>query len=624
MYCRKCGAQISDSAKFCTKCGTAVVQNKVQNTEATTPVDTQLQESIPQDVQQQVVQQQDVPVMGQPSVQVPTPAMAQDNQPEGGEEPKKKPIVPIAIILVCILGLVVGGLVYMKLKGDDKGTVESDGEITEELAEEDKKADRDKKKKEAEPTPEPKTAEDLLTEGKEYLTSGDFVKALECYEDAKELDAENEDIFLYGADVYLSQDNYSEALKILDTGIEALDSQVLKQRKDYVISNIVIKEQTSDDYYANAVYEYDEFGNTIKDANNEYTYDDNGNLTGRTSYDGDGNFIEKIGFKYDASGRLIQMMNYAQDGTALGWTQYEYAPGGEIINEVYYDESGVISFWFGYAYSDDGIKEKKIYHESDGDVAYWYEYDAAGNQLREIHNSSNGKVNWWNELVYDEDGKVLSEVEYNYRGKVNWRGEYSYDANGNRIRSITYGSNDKITDWREHVYDNEGRKLKSSSLKYDGTPYYWVEYTYDENGNEIKYTEYNENGIATSWRESEYTTDENGNMVVTVYDEKGQVLSSRTTDSLGLICSETTEWGDNAYTYTYIGDIVSTSNVSETTGTLRVADDVALQRRRVPNKQAAYIISDVGGSYDVVGETEEFYLLADGWYVAKDHKGITY
>ena len=53
MYCRKCGAQISDSAKFCTKCGTAVVQNKVQNTEATTPVDTQLQESIPQDVQQQ-------------------------------------------------------------------------------------------------------------------------------------------------------------------------------------------------------------------------------------------------------------------------------------------------------------------------------------------------------------------------------------------------------------------------------------------------------------------------------------------------------------------------------------------------------------------------------------------
>lgn len=111
---------------------------------------------------------------------------------------------------------------------------------------------------------------------------------------------------------------------------------------------------------------------------------------------------------------------------------------------------------------------------------------------------------------------------------------------------------------------------------------------------------------------------------MTVYNEKGQVLYSSITDSLEFACSETTEWGEAAYTYTYIGDVVSINNISETTGTLRVADDVTLQRRRVPHKQAAYVTSGVGDSYEVVGESEEFYWLADGWYVAKDQKGITY
>ena len=619
MYCRKCGARISESAKFCTKCGTAVRKGKGQNAENNVPISPQTEAQ----TNVQMPAQANVSTSVQASAPIHNPMASVGNQAENTDASQKKPITLGLILLVCILAVIVGGLIFLKLKNEGGETEEAvNGEVSEATTE----GSEPESIEEAESTPEPKTVEMLLEEGKTYLVNNNYAGAKKCYEDAKALDAGNEAVYLYGADLYLLQDNFTEALKILDEGILASNTEKLKLRKDYIVANVVIKEQTSNYYYGNVVYEYDEFGNLIRDFYKEYAYDEKGNLIEETFYDEEGNFVEKIGYKYDSTGKLIQMMHYSESGNALGWTQYEYAPGGEIVNEVYYDENGQISYWFGYAYNADGIVEKKIYHESDGDIAYWYEYDAAGNQLREIHNSSNGKVNWWNELVYDEKGNVLSEVEYDYRGKVNWRGEYSYDANGNRIKSVTYNKDDTISDWREHVYDREGKILKSTNYKYDGTPYMWVEYTYDENGNEIKYTEYNENGIATDWRESAYTIDGNGNTTSTVYDEKGQVESKKTVNSMGYVVSEyVAAWdAEYNYNYTYIGDIISTNEVSETSGTLKVADNIVLYRRRIPYAQAAYVMHETGGSYQVVGETEEFYLLVDGWYVAKDHKGITF
>ena len=52
MYCRKCGARISDSAKFCIKCGSAVVRNTVQSAEGDTEGNVPVQEPvIPQENQ---------------------------------------------------------------------------------------------------------------------------------------------------------------------------------------------------------------------------------------------------------------------------------------------------------------------------------------------------------------------------------------------------------------------------------------------------------------------------------------------------------------------------------------------------------------------------------------------
>lgn len=635
MYCRKCGAQISDSAKFCTKCGTAVLKNANQT------IDNEAQQVVENQNKGQAVQpaataeaqpagpsiqmtKEEAKVQPGPQPAVTVEAQSQpvmNVQMEEETDASKKKIIPAAILLVCILGVIGGSLFFMKLKNEKNQKAEASvGDVWGEALE-DSDAEADEEKTES--PEEIETVETLLADGKNYLNEHDFFNAKKCYESAIALDAEDESVYLYGADVYLSQGNYNGAIEVLNAGIEISDSEELKLRKDYVAANVVMKEQVSN-YYGTINCEYDEYGNLIQDAYGTYAYDTNGKLIEETRYDSEGYFIEKLGYKYDAQGLLIQKMNYTEDGTALGWTQYEYAGGGKIVNEIYYDESGAISYWFGYAYSDEGFIEKKIYHESDGDVAYWYEYDAAGNQLREIHNSRDGKVNWWNELVYDANGNVTSEVEYNYRGKINWKGEYVYDSNGNRVKSVTYNRDDSISDWREHVYDNQGRLVKSSSHKNDGTPYWWVEYTYDADGNEIKYAEYNENGIATSWRETEYTTDDDGNTVIRVYDEKGQLQSEKVIDPMGLVSRETVEGEECTYTYTYIGDILSTDSVSETEGTLQAEENAVVYMRRVPNKQAAYVRTETGGSYQVVGETEEFYRLADGWYVEKEQRGITY
>lgn len=627
MYCTMCGNQIPETARFCTSCG-----HPVQQEEDVIPAP-----AVSENLQSESVEEiQPAPVPVEPVYEQPAQVVTGSTE-QNEDKPKRKWLLPLLIIFTGILMLVIIALLFLKFSSGTDGLSdklssmlsisEDDAEVEEDTDESETDAeDEEAKEEEPEPTPEPVTAQMLLTEGKESLVSGDYEKAWECYCDAKALEADNEEIYLFGADVCLVQDNYEEALMILDEGISTFGSEALALRKTYVANNIVLQESASEDYYLHSIYEYDEYGNVIKDACQEYAYDENGNLAEETIYNTDGSFYEKRGYKYDASGRILQMMYYKEDGSTMGWMQYEYSEDSKIVNEVFYDENSNIAYWFGYAYSDEGIKEKKIYHESDGDVAYWYEYDAVGNQLREIHNKSNGKVDWWNELVYDENGNVTSEVEYNYRGKVNWRGEYTYDANGNRLKSVTYNGSNKVTDWREHQYDREGRLIKYSICGHDGTPQSWEEYIYDEEGNQIKYTQYNENGIATDWQDTEYIEDENGNTIIIVYDEKGQEESRMTINALGLIVNEYVgEWNaEYNYSYTYIGNITSLDDIATLSGTLQVSEEVALPSRRVPDMHAKPVIGENGGSYQVIGETDEFYQLDNGWFVQKDLEGITF
>lgn len=102
MFCRKCGQEIREGAKFCTKCGTAVP----------TPKPVQQQPVQPRPVQQQPVQPKPVqpkPVQQQPVQQPPK---------------KKKGAGPIIALVVCaiVLLLLIGGLlvaIKIKMDGED-------------------------------------------------------------------------------------------------------------------------------------------------------------------------------------------------------------------------------------------------------------------------------------------------------------------------------------------------------------------------------------------------------------------------------------------------------------------------------------------------------------------------
>ena len=367
MYCTKCGAQIPADARFCTKCGIAVQSFVNQNIEEVNPIaqdDVQIdmkQETEPQaeeNVHLQVEENVQPQVESITCVNIQPEAWQVERLPIESEKTKKKLISPIMIIIVGTLLIIVTAL-FLHILGDGESKLKNISPIGAESTDEESDEKEDEQKPvEAELNSEPKTVDMLLSEGKDYLLDGDYKNAMLSYNEAKALDNGNTDIFLFGADVYLAQDNFIEALAILEEGIERSGSEKLDFRKAYVLNNIAIKECISENHYWDRVYEYDKYGNLLRDIYQEYTYDGNGNLIEETCYDENNNFIEKHGFKYNSAGKIIQMMNYTEDGSPLGWTQYEYSENGKIVNEVYYNENSEISFWYGYAYSKDGILEK--------------------------------------------------------------------------------------------------------------------------------------------------------------------------------------------------------------------------------------------------------------------------
>lgn len=236
-------------------------------------------------------------------------------------------------------------------------------------------------------------------------------------------------------------------------------------------------------------YEYDQNKRLVKtlyngSLNNEYEYDDKGNLIKHTSWLGK---YPQFGYEYayDDQGRMIRevVLRGNPDFNILELsytTEYTYDKDGNMTSRTWTYRNGSTSRT-DYVYDKDG----NLIREERGAVVVEYVYDNKGNILEEKNNSTTVQY------TYDQNGYLTQKISKNLTsGYVEYSFIYEYDGNGNVIKETQESQmNGHYKGVTSYTYDKNGTLIqKALSYNSNGNDYA-QNFVYDSHGNLIEYTQ---------------------------------------------------------------------------------------------------------------------------------------
>ena len=267
--------------------------------------------------------------------------------------------------------------------------------------------------------------------------------------------------------------------------------------------------------------DFERRGQTVEEKRRPWyttTYNTEGNISEKLSYDPNGAIIEKLVHTYDANGR------------STGYEEYA----------AMLDKTLTIPRHHVYKLDEEGRRIEYILFESNGSIGtrFVYKYDAKGNLTEEQFYPHTGQLGGRLVSTFDERGNQTSQTSYLANGALSWKTISKYDANGNRTEALQYNGNTlkyKVlfsydskgriveTETAEfnrlpgtlpsthspepgkvvHTYDDDKRTKEVATYDVDGTLKGKIAYAYDERKNEVGTTEYNADGsLKTSGTQS--------------------------------------------------------------------------------------------------------------------------
>lgn len=304
-------------------------------------------------------------------------------------------------------------------------------------------------------------ASEALENGRVKFEEGDQDAALMYFEEARSLNPLNEEVYLLESDFYVRQEDYANAVGILDEGIEQTGEITLETRKNYLLDNTsLVKQEKYVDGTRQEVLEYNPDGSVsiqyLYDADGvlyewgEYTYE-NGILTSEVHFYDNG--VQKWGTAYNADGSENVYASYDREGMMTEVYLAEYDGNGRLYRKVYYEPWGLtidsgmdsvlnngVAAWKIYEYDQNGDQIRDTDYNPDGSINSWqeYVYGPDGNMTGSTYFYADGTAGLYREYVYDENANLLSEMEYWGDGSPGWKNEFVYDALGNCVKELSY------------------------------------------------------------------------------------------------------------------------------------------------------------------------------------------
>ena len=238
------------------------------------------------------------------------------------------------------------------------------------------------------------------------------------------------------------------------------------------------------------------------------TYNSEGNISDRVSYDHTGAITAKYIHTYDARGRNT------------GYEEYSAT----------LDKSLTIPRRHVYTLDEEGRRVEYIVFESNGSVGtrFVYKYDAKGNLIEEQWYAHTGLLGGKTVSTFNEKGNQTTQAYYSGDGTLNWKNISTYDGNGNRTEWLQY-QGDTLRYKIISSYDSKGRVLEKETFEFNGIPGSFtshapepgkVAYTYDDEKRTKEVATYEVNGTLKG--KVAYTFDERGNEIgLTMFNGDG-------------------------------------------------------------------------------------------------------
>ncbi len=522
MFCGKCGKEIAATAKFCRYCGEAVQQM-------------------------------------QPAVQpVPENKSAKKaKKNESNKKGKKGLVITLAVLGFVVVAAVGVGLFVIntpKFKYDRQvakaekyfeeenykealeaylsaeDILESDGELEdgicecylmlakESLANSDFAAALNYYEEVLEEQPDNEAAlsgmaDIYLVWANEAASAENYEEALGYYEQARPYHMDEPSIYLGEARIYLAQDAVSEAMAVLEAGVNYCGEQeaFVEKAQDILENTVIVSESCS---YSNGdtsecSYEYDEAGNRIKTT---WYNTDGSSYWCKNEYDEAGNVVKEIWqytdgsgaeYYYDAEGKFLRATYWSSYDGIREESEYYYDAGDNLVfivssggmyceydsagnlTRVYYDNAE-----YTFNYDSEGNLTGSIYYKDGYSNETGYTYDAAGNRISESYWDSNG-YSWQSIYEYDEAGNATKKAYWDSNG-YSWQSIYEYNEAGNKLKQSYENSNGHGYQYL-YDYDTNQNMLSSNYTNVDGE-YDSCVYEYDTDGRLIRLTRLNSYG----------------------------------------------------------------------------------------------------------------------------------
>lgn len=309
---------------------------------------------------------------------------------------------------------------------------------------------------------EEEKAQEAFENAKVKYDEGDYDAALKYFEEARNLDPFNEEIYLLESDCYIQQGEYAAAVSLLDEGVARTNKITLDTKRQYLLESIsLVKQEKYCNGIQQEILEYNPDGSKAV----QYLYDETGELFewGKYNYENGiisseehyyENGLKKWGIAYYSDGSENVYAAYDRHGqmTEVYIAGYDIAEGS-LYSKIYYEPRGLtidssmdsvlengVKWWKIYEYDQNGNQVKETSYNTDGSVSSWqeYYYDEDNNEVGYAAFYEDGTLNVYGESVYDENGNRTSTAEYDSYGNLNWRKEYAYDVLGNLVKELSF------------------------------------------------------------------------------------------------------------------------------------------------------------------------------------------
>lgn len=274
--------------------------------------------------------------------------------------------------------------------------------------------------------------EDYVSAGDLCVCKGETEENLFAAKDYYEKALEKDDMCVNGylgmADVYIRQENYEEALRILEEGYDKTQDEAIQKKIEEVKSGTINDSQGRPrrvDVDDNGMKWYYVF-----------QYENGEKATRVTSYDTSGKQTNSLNLTYDEEGKTIETFWISGEGPFIGKLINSYGNDGRIEREEWYDRYGKLESYGVREYEGNKGTYKMYMASGDYIGCDIEEYNAEGHLIKCSSYSNQGELIFYQENEWEGDLLIKNEM-YTGDGKLDCLTTFEYDENGNTINMVT-------------------------------------------------------------------------------------------------------------------------------------------------------------------------------------------